>query len=154
MLTKVHSCAIIGSCGEFVEVEVDLSNELTTFAIVGLADTSLNELRERIRSAIQNSGYLFPSKGIIANLAPTNLPKAGTFFDLPIAIGVLLASGQINPSKHLDESLFLGELSLDGSLRHTNGVLPVVASASERHVRSIFVPAIDALEASLVRGVT
>jgi magnesium chelatase family protein len=154
MLAKIRSCAIIGLCGELVEVEVDLSNELTIFAIVGLADTSLNELRERVCSAIQNSGYLFPSKGIIANLVPTNLPKEGTFFDLPIAIGVLLASGQINPNKHLDESLFLGELSLDGSLRHTNGILPVVASASEKQVRSIFVPATDAMEASLVRGVT
>lgn len=110
-------------------------------------------MRERVRTAIQNSGYVCPSKGIIANLVPTNLPKDSTFFDLPIAIGVLLASGQINPSKHLNESLFLGELSFDGSLRHTNGVLPIVASASEKQVRSIFVPATDALEASLVRGV-
>jgi magnesium chelatase family protein len=153
MLAKVRSCAIIGLCGEFVEVEASLSNEPTTFAITGLSDATLNSLEKRVRSAIQNSGYLFPAKGIIASLVPTDLPTESTFFDLPIALAVLLASGQINPSKQLDESLFLGELFVDGSLRHTNGVLPVVASASEKQVRSIYVPATDILEASLVRGV-
>ena len=127
MLAKVRSCAIIGPCGEFVEVEVDLSNELATFAIKGTRVPLLYNGR-MCSLCYSNSGYLFPSKGITVYIVPANLPKEGTVFDLPIAIGVLLASGQINPKEHLDESLFVGELSLDGSLRYTNGVLPVVSS--------------------------
>src|SRR6266581_4310431 len=154
MLAKVQSCAVIGLEGALIEVEVDLSNGLAAFTIVGLPDASVNESRERVRSAIKNSGCLFPYKRITANLAPADLRKEGPAYDLPIAIGVLLASGQINPDLPLDTSLFLGELSLDGSLRHTNGILPMVALASERHVKSVFVPAVDAVEATLIQEVT
>ncbi|HAE84803.1 MAG TPA: magnesium chelatase, partial [Ktedonobacter sp.] len=154
MLAKVQSCAVIGLEGALVEVEVDLSNGLAAFNVVGLPDAAINESRERVRAAIKNCGCLFPYKRITANLAPADLRKEGPAYDLPIAIGVLLASGQINPEKPIDECLFLGELSLDGSLRHTNGILPMVALACEKHVNVVFVPAADAMEASLLRGVT
>ena len=154
MLAKVQSCAVIGLEGALVEVEVDLSNGLAAFNIVGLPDAAINESRERVRSAIKNCGCLFPYKRITANLAPADLRKEGPAYDLPIAIGVLLASGQINPINPLDECLFLGELSLDGSVRHTNGILPMVALACEKHVNVVFVPAADAMEASLLRGVS
>ena len=154
MLAKVQSCAVIGLEGALIEVEVDLSNGLAAFNVVGLPDAAINESRERVRSAIKNSGCLFPYKRITANLAPADLRKEGPAYDLPIAIGVLLASGQINPDTAMDTSLFLGELSLDGSLRHTNGILPMVALACEKHVTTVFVPAADALEAALIRGAT
>ncbi len=154
MLAKVQSCAVIGLEGALVEVEVDLSNGLAAFTIVGLPDAAVNEARERVRSAIKNSGGLFPYKRITANLAPADIRKEGPAYDLPIAIGVLLASGQINPDKQIDECLFLGELSLDGSVRHTNGILPMVALACEKKVSTVFVPASDAMEAALLRGVT
>src|SRR5437879_2318517 len=154
MLAKVQSCAVIGLEGALIEVEVDLSNGLAAFNVVGLPDAAINESRERVRSAIKNSGCLFPYKRITANLAPADLRKEGPAYDLPIAIGVLLASGQINPDTAMNTSLFLGELSLDGSLRHTNGILPMVALACEKHVTTVFVPAADALEAALIRAVT
>lgn len=140
--------------GALVEVEVDLSNGLTAFTIVGLPDTTVNESRERVRSAIKNSGCLFPFKRITVNLAPADLRKQGPAYDLPTAIGILLASGQIGPDDRVGESLFLGELSLDGSLRHTNSMLPMVALAAERQVTTIFVSAADAMEAALIRGVS
>src|SRR5215467_11828913 len=153
MLAKVQSCAVIGLEGALVEVEVDLSNGLAAFTIVGLPDAAVNESRERVRSAIKNSGCLFPFKRITVNLAPADLRKEGPAYDLPIAIGILLASGQINPDERLGDYLFLGELSLDGAVRHTNGILPMVALASEKHVKTVFVPCVDAMEASLVDGV-
>jgi magnesium chelatase family protein len=154
MLAKVQSCAVIGLEGALVEVEVDLSNGLAAFNIVGLPDAAVNESKERVRSAIKNSGCLFPFKRITVNLAPADLRKEGPAYDLPIAIGILLASGQINPDERLGEYLFLGELSLDGAVRHTNGILPMVALASENHVKTVFVPADDALEAALMRDVS
>lgn len=155
MLSKVQSCAIVGLEGALVEVELDISNGLQLFQIVGLPDAAVNESRERVRSAIKNSGCLFPFKRIIVNLAPADLRKEGPSYDLPIAIGILLASQDIVVGERdLSKALFLGELSLDGTLRHTNGVLPMVALASERGVREIFVPATDAMEAALVQNVT
>src|SRR5713226_9531219 len=154
MLAKVQSCAVIGLEGALVEVEIDLSNGLQAFTIVGLPDAAVNESRERVRSAIKNSGCLFPYKRITVNLAPADLRKEGPSYDLPIAIGILLASGQIAPDDRMWESLFLGELSLDGSLRHTNGILPMVALAAEKQVTTVFVPAADAMEAALIRGVS
>jgi magnesium chelatase family protein len=154
MLAKVRSCAVIGLEGAIVEVEVDLANGLAAFMIVGLPDTAVNEAKDRVRAAIKNSGALFPFKRITVNLAPADLRKEGPAYDLPIAIGILLASGQIAADEQTAEYLFLGELSLDGSLRHTNGILPMVALASEKQVRSVFVPAVDAVEATLIQGVT
>ena len=149
----VRSCAVVGLEGALVEVEVDLSNGLAAFMIVGLPDAAVNEAKERVKAAIKNSGCLFPFKHITVNLAPADLRKEGPAYDLPIAIGLLKASQQINPDEQIDESLFLGELSLDGSVRHTNGILPMVALAREKHIKTVFVPAVDAMEATLIDGV-
>lgn len=155
MLAKVQSCAVIGLEGALVEVELDISNGLQIFQIVGLPDAAVNESKERVRSAIKNSGCLFPFKRVVVNLAPADLRKEGPAYDLPIAVGILVASQEIRmPEFEVGKKLFLGELSLDGTLRHTNGILPMVALASEKQVSEVFVPAADALEAALVQGVT
>ena len=151
MLAKVMSCAVIGLEGAIVEVEVDISPGLPSFTIVGLPDTAVQEARERVRAAIRNSGCTFPTKRITVNLAPAHLKKAGPAYDLPIAIGILLSSGQI--SADFSKTFFLGELSLDGGLRHTNGILPMVALAKEEDLPEVFVPADDANEASLIDGI-
>ena len=154
MLAMARSCAIIGLDGALVEVEVDIANGLAAFVIVGLPDAAVNEAKERVKAAIKNSGCLFPYKHITVNLAPADLRKEGPAYDLPIAVGILFASAQINPNEELTDALFLGELSLDGALRHTNGILPMVALAREKHVKAVFVPAVDAVEATLIEGVT
>ena len=154
MLAMARSCAIVGLDGALVEVEVDISNGLAAFMIVGLPDAAVNEAKERVRAAIKNSGCLFPYKHITVNLAPADLRKEGPAYDLPIAVGILLASGQLTSDEVLRDSLFLGELSLDGGIRHTNGILPMVALASERRIKAVFVPAVDAAEATLVEGTT
>src|SRR6184192_2719345 len=154
MLSKARSCAVIGLEGALVEVEVDIANGLAAFSIVGLPDTAVNEAKDRVRAAIKNSGLLFPFKRITVNLAPADLRKEGPAYDLPIAVGILLASLEITPDEQVSEHLFLGELSLDGSVRHTNGILPMVALAREKHVKAVFVPAIDAVEATLVQDLT
>src|SRR2546429_825072 len=154
MLAKVRSCAVIGLEGALIEVEIDLSNGLAGFMIVGLPDTAVNEAKDRVRAAIKNSGCLVPYKRITVNLAAADLRKEGPAYDLPIAIGILMASGQINLDEQVSEYLYLGELSLDGGVRHTNGILPMVALAREKHVKAVFVPAADAMEAALVQEVT
>ena len=151
MLAKVLSCAVVGLEGAIVEVEVDIAAGLPAFTIVGLPDTAVQEARERVRAAIRNSGLTFPVKRITVNLAPADLRKEGPSYDLPIAVGILLSSGQV--SADASQTLFLGELSLDGSLRHTHGILPMIALAQEKGMSSVFVPAADAREASLVQGV-
>ncbi len=154
MLAMARSCAVIGLDGALVEVEVDISNGLAGFMIVGLPDAAVNEAKERVKAAIKNSGCLFPFKHITVNLAPADLRKEGPAYDLPIAIGILRAFAQINPDEQMDDCLFLGELALDGTVRHTNGILPMVAVAREKQVKAVFVPAVDAVEATLVDGVT
>jgi len=151
MLAKVKSAAVVGLEGAIVEVEVDLLPGLPSFTIVGLPDKAVQEARERVRSAIRNSKYKFPSRRIIVNLAPANLKKAGPAYDLPIAIGILISSGQLNA--FISQSIFLGELSLDGKLRHTYGVLPMVALACDKGLSSTFVPYDDAKEASLIDNI-
>jgi len=151
MLSKTNSCAVIGLDGEIVEVEVDISSGLSAFNVVGLAEKPVQEAKERVRSAIRNSGYSFSNQRITVNLAPADLRKEGPAYDLPIAVGLLMASGQV--PEPIDRALFLGELSLDGRLRHTQGILPMVGLAREHGFQSIYVPASDAREASLVDGV-
>jgi magnesium chelatase family protein len=151
MLAKVITCAVVGLEGATVEVEVDISGGLPSMTIVGLADTAVQEARERVRAAIKNSGYIFPTKRITVNLAPADLRKEGPAYDLPMAIGILLSSEQLNAD--VSHTLFLGELSLDGSLRHTHGILPMVAFAQEKGFSRVHVPAIDAKEACLIQGV-
>jgi magnesium chelatase family protein len=150
MLAKVITCAIVGLDGAIVEVEVDISPGLPSFTIVGLPDTAVQEARERVRAAIRNSGCTFPMKRIVVNLAPADLKKAGPAYDLPIAVGILLSSEQV--SANVSQTILLGELSLDGSLRHTNGILPMVALAHQEKISTIIVPDIDAREASLIEG--
>ena len=150
MLAKVISCAIVGLQGAIVEVETDISPGLPSFTIVGLPDTAVQEARERVRAAIRNSGATFPMKRIVVNLAPADLKKAGPAYDLPIAMGILLSSEQVYAD--VSQTLLLGELSLDGSLRHTNGVLPMVALAHEQGFSTVIVPEADAKEASLIEG--
>jgi len=118
--------------------------------IVGLPDAAVQEARERVRAAIRNSGYTFPMKRIIVNLAPADLKKVGPAYDLPIALGILLSSEQVYAD--VSQILLLGELSLDGSLRHTNSVLPMVALAHEQGFSTVIVPEADAKEASLIEG--
>src|SRR5689334_18237896 len=154
MLAMARSCAVVGLDGALVEVEVDTSNGMAGFTMVGLPDTAVNEAKERVKAAIKNSGCIFPFKRLTVNLAPADLRKEGPSYDLPIAVGLLLASGQINLDGSSEDLLFLGELSLDGSVRHTNGVLPMVAVAREKQVKKVFVPAVDAMEATLVDGIT
>jgi magnesium chelatase family protein len=151
MLAKVNSCAVVGLEGARVEVEVDISPGLPSFTIVGLPDTAVQEARERVRAAIRNSGCIFPNRRITVNLAPADLKKEGPAYDLPIAIGILLSSEQVIAD--IPQTLFLGELSLDGGLRHTHGILPMVAFAKEEKFATVFVPAVDAREASLIEGV-
>jgi magnesium chelatase family protein len=151
MLAKVFSGAVVGLDGELVEVEVDLLPGLPAFHVVGLPDAMVQEARERVRSAVRNSGCQFPTKRITVNLAPADLRKEGSSYDLPIAVGIALASGQLVAD--LTESMFLGELSLDGQLRSTHGILPMVSLARDRGLRQVFVPAPDAAEAGLVDGV-
>jgi len=148
MLAKVITCAIVGLEGAIVEVEADISPGLPSFTIVGLPDAAVQEAKERVRAAIRNSGCTFPMKRIVVNLAPAHLKKAGPAYDLPIAVGILLSSEQV--SADVSQTILLGELSLDGNLRHTNGVLPMVALAHHEKIPAIIVPDIDAREASLI----
>ncbi len=152
MLAKVFSCAVVGLDAAIVEVEVDTANGLPTFIIVGLPDTAVQESRERVQAAIRNGGFYFPQKRLTVNLAPAALRKEGPAYDLPIALGVLAAVGQILPET-FDGTLVMGELSLDGSVRHVRGVLPMTALARTEGYRRVFVPADDAREAALIPDV-
>ncbi len=150
MLAKVKSAAVVGLEGRLVDVEVDISSGLPSLTIVGLPDTAVQEARERVRAAIRNSGCSFPMKRVVVNLAPADLKKAGPAYDLPIAVGILLSSEQV--CADVSQIIFLGELSLDGSLRHTNGILPMVALACQEGLSTTVVPEADAREASLIEG--
>ena len=147
MLAKVKSCAIVGLEGSIVEVEVDIASGLPAFNIVGLPDTAVQEAKERVRSAIRNSGFEFPMRRITVNLAPADLKKEGPSYDLPIAMGILLSSEQI--TSDCSDAVFLGELSLDGNLRSTNGVLPMAILAREEGLPKVYVPSSNAAEAAL-----
>lgn len=151
MLSKINSCAVIGLDCERVEVEVDISPGLGNIVVVGLPDTAVQESKERVKSAIKNSGASYPTTRITINLAPADIKKEGPAYDLPIAVGILAASRQIESD--LSGSLFVGELALDGKLRHTNGILPVTLYAKHKNYQRIFVPKVDEFEAGLVEGV-
>lgn len=154
MLAIVRACAVVGLEGYVVEVETDFNPRagVPVFTIVGLPDSAVRESRDRVRSAIKNSGLQFVNKGYTVNLSPANLPKHGPAYDLAIAVGVLAATDQV-PLDALKDALFIGELSLDGSVRHVNGVLPMVHTALLQGYQTVFVPAEDAAEAALVKGV-
>lgn len=158
MPAKVFSCATIGLKCELVEVEVDILGALNpALHIVGLGDTAIQESKERIRSAFKNSNLEFPRKRKIVNLAPADLRKYGPLYDLPIAVGILLASKQIKNIPNLDallsESLFIGELSLDGGLKAVNGIINIVSFAQDKKFKRVFLPKINAKEASLISDI-
>lgn len=149
MLAKVLSGAVVGLEAVPIEVEVDIASQgLPSFTIVGLPDKAVEEAKERVRSALKNSGADFPAKRITVNLAPADLPKEGPSYDLPIALGILLASGQLETD--VSDALILGELSLDGKLRHTKGVLPQVILAKEKDFKKVFLPKDNQYEASII----
>lgn len=151
MLARVYSCAVIGLEGFIVEVEVDTAQGLPSIVIVGLPDTAVQESRERVQAAIKNAGLMVPRKRVTVNLAPASVRKEGPAYDLPIALGVLIATEQI-PPESLQSSLVIGELSLDGSVRHVRGVLPMAAVARRENFQRVFVPVADAAEAALIPG--
>ncbi len=152
MLAVVKSVGIIGLEGYIVDVEVDISNGLPALDIVGLPNASVKEARERVRAAIKNSGMEFPLGRITVNLAPADQKKEGPVFDLPIAVGVLAASGQLDREKY-KKYVFFGELSLDGSVRGVTGILPSVLAVEEKaRVEGVIVPAENADEAALVKN--
>jgi magnesium chelatase family protein len=150
MLAKVKTAAVVGLEGHMVDVEVDISSGLPAMTVVGLPDAAVQEAKERVRAAIRNSGFNFPMKRIVVNLAPADLKKAGPSYDLPMAVGILLSSEQVDTDS--SRAIFLGELSLDGSLRHTHGILPMVALAREENFDTVVVPEVDAREASMIEG--
>lgn len=151
MLANVKSMALHGLDGYLINVQVDVSGGLPGWDIVGLADTSIKESKERVRIAIKNSGIEFPSRRIIVNLAPADIRKEGTFFDLPIAIGVLIATENIL-NKNFDNTLFIGELSLDGKINRVNGVLPMCIEAVKLGIKKVILPTKNAKEASVVEN--
>ncbi len=149
MLAKVMSSALMGIDGYRVEVEVDISNGLPAFDIVGLPDSGVKESRERVRTAIKNSGYDFPVKRITVNLAPAGTRKEGPAFDLPIAVGILACMETVKVN---DDIMLIGELSLDGSVKRVEGVLPMIYSAKANGIKRCYVPEGNALEAAVVEG--
>ncbi len=151
MLAKVWSASLVGIDAVKVGVEVDLAGGLPGIVVVGLPDTAVQESKERVRAAVKNAGYLFPMRKIVVNLTPADLRKEGPSFDLPIGVGIMAASEQVNTDL-LDEYLFLGEVSLDGSLRPVAGVLAIAAAAKRMGIKGLVVPANNAREAAVVKG--
>ncbi len=154
MSSKVFSAATVGLSGALVEVEVDvLASGLHNFTIVGLPDTAVKESRDRVSSALKNSGFKPPHQcgRITVNLAPADLPKASPIYDVPVAIGFLVATGQLAFDEN--DKLFIGELALDGSVRPINGVLPIALFAQKQGIKELYVPADNVAEAAVVRGV-
>jgi magnesium chelatase family protein len=151
MLARVYSCAVIGLEGVIVEVEVDFSNGLPAVIIVGLPDAAVQESRERVQTAVKNAGLNFPRHRVVVNLAPAAVRKEGPAYDLPIALGVIVLAGYL-PQECVENTIVVGELSLDGIVRHTRGVLPMAATARANGFKRIFVPEIDVAEAALIPG--
>lgn len=152
MLSIIKSVALHGLDGYLVDVEVDVSAGLPSWEVVGLPDTSVKEAKERVKTAIKNSDIDFQSKRIIVNLAPADTKKEGSSFDLPIAIGILVATENIQ-NFNMNKIAFIGELSLDGKINKVNGVLPMCIEASRLGLKEIIVPKENALEAGIVRNI-
>jgi magnesium chelatase family protein len=152
MLARLRTAAVFGVEACQVDVEVDVSFGMPRFTMVGLPDASVRESRDRVRSAIRNSGFAFPSHRITVNLAPADVRKAGAAFDLPIALGILVAEGLVAP-RDVGSLLLLGELSLDGSIHPARGVLPIAAAARRAGIAALLLPAANASEAAIVSGI-
>ncbi len=152
MVCKVITSSVIGLEAYKIEVEVDTVNSLPSVSIVGLPDTAINEARERVRSAIKNSTYTFPRGKVVVNLAPADIRKEGTNYDLPIAIGILIEEGLLN-QQDIEGWGFIGELSLDGHLRKTNGVLPLVEGLKDVGIKKVIIPKENIVEASFTSDI-
>ncbi len=154
MLAQLKTLSLLGLSGEEVEIEVDLHRGLPAFTIVGLADTAVQESKERVRSAIKNSGFTFPRGRVSVNLAPADLRKGGPRFDLPIALGILHRTGQIRLPKNWNEKIFVGELGFAGELRPVTGILPITSSAADKGFSEIYLPSENANEASVISDIS
>lgn len=152
MLSKILSSAVLGIDAYIIQVEADISPQLPSFTTVGLPDNAVKESRERVQSAIKNSGFTFPNKKITINLAPADIKKEGSAFDLPIAIGILSATGQIS-RENFEGFLILGELSLDGTIRPIRGALPMALSAHKNNIKGMILPKENAKEAAMSKDV-
>src|SRR5580704_15918185 len=155
MLFKARSAAVYGIDAHIIDVEVDFANiklDKEQFSTVGLPDAAVRESRDRVRSAIKNSGFDIPTTRITINLAPADIKKAGSGFDLPIAIGILGAYGALH-IKDISDFLLVGELGLDGSLRSVQGMLPIAVAARAAGIHNLVIPASNAREAAIVEGV-
>lgn len=153
MLSRIKSMSLLGVDGYLVDVQVDVSGGLPSWEVVGLPDTSVREAKERVRTSIQNTGIEFKSRKIVVNLAPAYTKKEGPAFDLPIAIGILIAIGEIE-NKVKEDCILLGELSLDGRLNKVNGVLPMCIEAYNLGIKEVILPYDNRLEAGMVNGLT
>ena len=151
MLSIVKSMSLHGLDGYLIDVQVDVSGGLPNWEVVGLPDVSVKEAKERVRTAIKNSGYEFQSRRIVVNLAPADTRKEGSFFDLPIAIGILMDFGEIM-EQNLSDTIFIGELSLDGRINKVNGVLPMCIEAKRLGIKRVIIPIENATEAAIVEG--
>lgn len=152
MVNKVKSGSVIGLNAYEVSVETDIINSLPAMSVVGLPDVAVNEARDRVKSAIKNSNFTFPSRKIVVNLAPADLKKNGTGFDLPIAIGILIEE-EVLTSDQVKDYAFIGELALDGMIRAVSGVLPLVLGLKEQGIKNVIVPYENAKEAGLIEGI-
>lgn len=152
LFSTVLSATLLGLCVEFVHVEADTSNGLPMFHMVGYLSSEVKEAGERVRTAIRNAGMILPAKKIVINLSPANIRKRGTVFDLPIAIAILASLGQVRESS-LENMLLVGELSLDGAIRHVPGILPIVMEAKHRGCTTCIVPKENEQEGALVDGI-
>lgn len=151
MLSNIKTIALQGLDGIIINVEVDISEGLPGWEIVGLPDTSIRESRERIKSAVKNSGIDFLNRKYIVNLSPADIRKEGSILDLPIAVGVLASIGVLYENS-FDDTIFIGELALDGSIRKVNGVLPICVEALKHNFKKIVVPTENAKEAAVVEN--
>ena len=151
MLSIIKSMSLQGLEGYLVDVQVDVTAGMPNWGVVGLPDISVKEAKERVRTAIKNSGYEFPSRRIVINLAPADTRKEGSFYDLPIAIGILIDFGEIR-KQSMTETVVIGELSLDGHINHVNGILPMCIEAKKLGIKKVILPKKDAEEAAIVEG--
>ena len=154
MLSMVKTISLNGLDGHLIDVQTDITAGIPSFEIVGLPDTTVKEAKERVRTAIKNLKYQFPSKKILINLAPANLRKGGSRFDLPIAIGILLALGIVSPSVQntLYNTIFIGEMSLSGKINRVNGILPMCIEAQNLGIKRVILPAANSHEAAVVKN--
>ena len=151
MLSTIETMALHGLDGYLVEVQVDVSPGMPNWDVVGLPDASVKEAKERVRTAIRNSGFEFQSRKIVVNLAPANTKKEGSLFDLPIAVGILMNFGYIK-RQFFNKTIFVGELSLDGKINKAKGILPICIEAKKMGIRRIILPRENSKEAAIVNG--